>query len=130
MRRRHLPLLTALACPIAVQSASAQSWPSRPIRIVVVFPPGGSSDIVARVLAEALATRMNARVVVDNRPGAGGTLGAQHVAPAHPFGGFETEQDVGGAGRDLRRQHLGAEAQVRRHDTAAWGAIGRGGSAG
>ncbi len=80
MRRRHLPLLTALACPIAVQSASAQSWPSRPIRIVVVFPPGGSSDIVARVLAEALATRMNARVVVDNRPGAGGTLGAQHVA--------------------------------------------------
>lgn len=80
MRRRHLPLLAALACPIVTQSARAQSWPSRPIRIVVVFPPGGSSDIVARVLAEALSTRMNARVVVDNRPGAGGTLGAQHVA--------------------------------------------------
>ena len=80
MRRRHLPLLAALACPIVVQSARAQAWPSRPIRIVVVFPPGGSSDIVARVLAEALSTRMNARVVVDNRPGAGGTLGAQHVA--------------------------------------------------
>jgi tripartite-type tricarboxylate transporter receptor subunit TctC len=80
MRRHLLPLLAAFACLIAAQPALAQAWPSRPVRIVVVFPPGGSSDIVARVLADALSARMNARFVVDNRPGAGGTLGALHVA--------------------------------------------------
>jgi len=80
MRRIILPLIAALACLGFAQAAQAQPWPSRPIRIVVVFPPGGSSDIVARVLAEALTARLNQRVVVDNRPGAGGTLGAAHVA--------------------------------------------------
>ncbi|MBP0464110.1 tripartite tricarboxylate transporter substrate binding protein [Roseomonas sp. PWR1] len=80
MRRLFLPLIAAFACLIAAQPASAQSWPTRPIRVVVVFPPGGSSDIVARVLADALTARLNQRVVVDNRPGAGGTLGAAHVA--------------------------------------------------
>ncbi len=80
MRRLILPLLAAFTCLFAVQGAQAQAWPSRPVRIVVVFPPGGSSDIVARVLADALSARINGRVVVDNRPGAGGTLGALHVA--------------------------------------------------
>lgn len=61
-------------------SARSQSWPSRPIRIVVTFPPGGASDIVARVLAEAMSQSLGQRAVVDNRPGAGGTLGALHVA--------------------------------------------------
>ena len=47
------------------------------------------------------------------------TLGTQPVGPAHCFGGFETQQDIGGAGRDLRRQHLRTKAQVRRHHAAA-----------
>ena len=81
MSRLFLPLLAALACLIGMQPARAQeAWPSRPIRIVVVFPPGGASDIIARVLAEALTPRLGQRVVVDNRPGAGGTLAAAHVA--------------------------------------------------
>ncbi len=80
MRRIILPILAALIALTAPQGAHAQAWPTRPVRIVVVFPPGGSSDIVARVLADALSTRLNGRVVIDNRPGAGGTLGALHVA--------------------------------------------------
>ncbi len=78
---RALAMLACLPFGQAMaQGAATDAWPSRPIRIVVVFPPGGSSDIVARVLAEAIAPRLNARVVVDNRPGAGGTVAALHVA--------------------------------------------------
>lgn len=73
---------TCLASPALAQ----QSWPARPVRIVVVFPPGGASDIVARVLADALSTRMGARFVVDNRAGAAGTIGAAHVAQQPPDG--------------------------------------------
>lgn len=81
--RRRMQLFGAMLCLSlgqAVVPAMAQSWPSRPIRIVVTFPPGGSSDIVARVLAEAMSPKLGQRVVVDNRPGAGGTLAAAHVS--------------------------------------------------
>jgi tripartite-type tricarboxylate transporter receptor subunit TctC len=80
MRRRHLPLLAAPFCLPAVQVRAQAAWPSRPVRIVVSFPPGGSSDITARVMAEHYSAAFNQRFVVDNRPGAGGTLSALHVA--------------------------------------------------
>ncbi|WP_217648741.1 Bug family tripartite tricarboxylate transporter substrate binding protein [Falsiroseomonas stagni] len=67
--------------------AQTPEWPSRPIRIIVTFPPGGSSDIVARVLADVLSQRLPQRVLVDNRPGAGGTLGAAYVA-TQPADGY------------------------------------------
>ncbi|MGG5821614.1 Bug family tripartite tricarboxylate transporter substrate binding protein [Falsiroseomonas sp. HW251] len=87
MRRRHLPLLAAASALALGRPALAQDgWPSRPIRIVVTFPPGGSSDIVARVLADVLSQRLPQRVIVDNRPGAGGTLAAAHVAQQPPDG--------------------------------------------
>jgi tripartite-type tricarboxylate transporter receptor subunit TctC len=88
MRRRHLPLLAALAALPMGRTAQAQAeWPTRPIRIIVTFPPGGSSDIVARVLADALSQRLPQRFLVDNRPGAGGTLGAAYVA-GQPADGY------------------------------------------
>lgn len=80
MIRRVLPLLAAIACLTGGQAAAQPAWPSRPVRIVVSFPPGGSSDIVARVLAEHYSATFNQRFVVDNRPGAGGTLAALHVS--------------------------------------------------
>lgn len=81
MRRRHLPLLAALAAlPRATAAQPQAELPTRPIRLVVTFPPGGSSDIVGRVLAEAMGPRLPQRPLIDNRPGAGGTLGAAYVA--------------------------------------------------
>ncbi len=88
MRRRQLPVIAALAAFTTSRAAQAQpAWPARPIRIIVTFPPGGSSDIVARVLAEVLSQRLPQRVMVENRPGAGGTLGAAYVA-TQPADGY------------------------------------------
>lgn len=87
MRRRHLPLVAAAAAFAMGRPALAQSWPTRPVRLVVTFPPGGSSDIVARVLADILSQKLPQRVVVDNRPGAGGTLAAAHVS-TQPADGY------------------------------------------
>ena len=86
MQRRRLLSAAALPFAGAARSAGAAAWPGRPVRIVVAFPPGGSSDIAARVLAEALSPRLGQRVLVDNRPGAGGTLAAAHVAQSPPDG--------------------------------------------
>jgi tripartite-type tricarboxylate transporter receptor subunit TctC len=79
MTRRLLQLFGAFLC-LALGQAAAETWPAKPVRIVVVFPPGGSSDIAARVLAEAMGPKLGQRVLVDNKPGAGGTLAALHVA--------------------------------------------------
>jgi tripartite-type tricarboxylate transporter receptor subunit TctC len=74
-------LLAALATSVA-----AQDYPSRPVRFLVNFPPGGGVDLIGRVVAIALAPRLGQPVVVENRPGAGGALGAGVVAKAAPDG--------------------------------------------
>jgi len=84
MQRRHT--LTALAGLLAVTAltpaALAQTWPSRPIRLIVPFPPGGLIDNMARLVAPRLAQELGQPVVIDNKPGAGGNLGAGEAARA------------------------------------------------
>jgi tripartite-type tricarboxylate transporter receptor subunit TctC len=81
-RFRALALAAALSWGVAAQAA----WPEKPVRIVVTFAAGGASDIVARVIADPLAKALGQPVVVDNKPGAGGTIGGLDVARAAPDG--------------------------------------------
>jgi len=66
--------------------ALAQAWPTKPVHIIVTFPPGGSSDIVARLIAVPLGVELGQSVIIDNKPGAGGTIGASEAARAAPDG--------------------------------------------
>src|SRR5690606_39060851 len=77
--------LAALLVPGAALAA-ASDYPARPVRLVVPYPPGGGNDTLARLFGQQLAARWNEQVVVDNRPGAGTTIGAQLVARAAPDG--------------------------------------------
>src|SRR5262245_45357914 len=87
-RARVRWLLPAVAC-VAMASgehAAAQGYPVRPIRVINPFSPGGSLDLVARTLAKSMSAELGQQVVVDNRPGAGGTIGIELVAKSPPDG--------------------------------------------
>jgi len=89
MKRTRFAYLRAglvAALSLFALAASAQGWPSRPVRVVVPFGPGSSPDVFARILQERLAQRLGQPVVVENRPGAGGALGVGAVAKAAPDG--------------------------------------------
>jgi len=77
---RRGALLGLAATPLAARFAPAQDWPTRPIRLVVPFAPGGGADNQARLIAEPLARILGQNIIVENRGGAGGTLAAQNVA--------------------------------------------------
>ena len=80
-------ILLSLALAAALPAANAQTgWPDKPVRMVVPFPPGGNTDIVARMLSPRLSEEYGQQFIVDNRGGAGGTLGAEIVARAIPDG--------------------------------------------
>jgi tripartite-type tricarboxylate transporter receptor subunit TctC len=79
-------LVGALALGQAVPAAGAQAYPARPIRFIVPFPPGGGNDIVGRIVAQRLNEALGVPVVVDNRGGAGGTIGTDILSKAPPDG--------------------------------------------
>jgi tripartite-type tricarboxylate transporter receptor subunit TctC len=83
---RRRPLLALPALLATSSRARAQAWPSRPIRVVVPFPPGGTTDFIARLVSQRLATVLGQNVVIENRAGAGGTLGSDAVAKSPPDG--------------------------------------------
>ena len=85
-RRKFLRLVAAAALPAVSRIASAQSYPTKPVRIVVTFPAGSTSDILARPIAQRLQERLGQPFVVDNRPGAGGMVGAEAAVRASPDG--------------------------------------------
>jgi tripartite-type tricarboxylate transporter receptor subunit TctC len=77
-------LLATLAWPAA--AAAADAWPAKPVRLIIPFPPGGSNDVVGRVIATQLSERLGQQVLVDNRGGAGGVIGTEMAAKAAPDG--------------------------------------------
>jgi tripartite-type tricarboxylate transporter receptor subunit TctC len=86
-RRSFLRLAAATApWPIVPRIATAQSYPTRPVRIVVGFPPGGSVDIVARLVGQWLGERLGQPFIIENRPGAGSNIGTEAVVRAQPDG--------------------------------------------
>jgi tripartite-type tricarboxylate transporter receptor subunit TctC len=85
-RRRLLTAGAAAVLSLGCGLAAAQTWPEKPITLVVPFPPGGTTDVLARALAERLQQSLGQPVIVESKPGAGATLGADHVAKARPDG--------------------------------------------
>src|SRR4051812_45210072 len=85
MTRNLLRILLIIGC-ICPTLSMAQAWPSRPIRFIVPYPPGGNTDIVGRTFAQKLSERLGQPVVIDNRGGAAGTIGMAVAAKSPPDG--------------------------------------------
>jgi tripartite-type tricarboxylate transporter receptor subunit TctC len=87
MNGRGLVVSIAVALgALAPQAVLAQAYPAKPVRLVVPFPPGGSTDIVARIVAQKLGDRLGQQMIIENRGGAGGTVGTDAAAKATPDG--------------------------------------------
>src|SRR5690242_21755833 len=87
-------LALAILATVAL-GAFAQTWPAKPVRIVVPYPPGGTSDILARAIGQKLSEAWGQPVVIENKPGANGNLGAELVAKAAPDGYTLLLADIG-----------------------------------
>ena len=86
MKQRWRSVIAAVALCAAAGVASGQGYPDRPVRLIVPFAPGGSTDVLARAVADGLRKELGQSVVVENRAGAGGLIGTEAVARAEPDG--------------------------------------------
>jgi tripartite-type tricarboxylate transporter receptor subunit TctC len=86
MKTRRALLILALAAALPAAQAQTGKWPEKPVRVVVPFPPGGTTDVVARTFAPQLSEEYGQQFIVDNRGGAGGAIGAEIAARANPDG--------------------------------------------
>ena len=84
--RQALPILMASAATLAAPTVMAENYPDRPIRMIVPYPPGGPTDIVARLVAAEMTKSIGQTIIVDNKPGASGMIGAEQVARSQPDG--------------------------------------------
>ncbi len=82
LRKIAVTFVLSVLCSLA----NAQAWPTKPVRIVLQFPPGGSNDVVARILAQSMTTALGQPVVVENKPGADGAIAAEYVMRSDPDG--------------------------------------------
>src|SRR3989441_13319647 len=86
-RRQFLRVAaTAVAVPVVSRIAGAQTYPTRPVRLIVAFVPGGATDTLARQISNDLKEALGQSIVVENRPGAGGYIAWNHVATSDPDG--------------------------------------------
>ena len=102
----RLVLLAGLAAALAGAIASAQTWPAKPIRLVVPFAAGGANDLMARAAAEGASKALGQPIVVDNKPGAGATLGADIVAKSAPDGYTFLVSAAGVISNSMIKKHL------------------------
>ena len=86
LNRRRVIQAIGLAVAMSGGAAMAQAWPAKPISLIVPFPPGGTTDVLARALADKLTLSLGQTVIVESKPGAGATIGADYVAKAKPDG--------------------------------------------
>ena len=86
MKRRHFTIAAAIAAFCIASPASAQSWPDKPVRILVPAPAGSSLDVLARTIGDRLKDKHNQPFVVENKPAAGGTVATAEVAKSAPDG--------------------------------------------
>src|SRR5437762_2680240 len=84
--KRLASWLAILIASLAAGAAGAQQYPSKPVKIIVGFAPGGGSDFIARVIAQKLTDRLGTQVIVENRPGAGSVLGSEVAVKSPPDG--------------------------------------------
>lgn len=106
MNRFIVVVMAGLTALLGMSQAWAQTFPSRPIKIVSGYPPGGNNDTGARIFAKELERRVNQPVIVENKPGAGGTIGTRFVAQAAPDGYTLLFADIGSMSNILSKNGL------------------------